>query len=114
WGAKLINVYLKTASFVGDIGRPGLRDTLHPPIDAGLWKGLARRFRGRPDVLGETHCVRRIKDIKDYPTYRRIITGCMVAAQALGCRLIEVEQLWLGSATPPPSPGHRRTLGATT
>jgi hypothetical protein len=100
WGAKLINVYLKTAAYVGELGRPGLRQVLHPPIDAGLWKGLARRFQSRLDILTETCCVRRIKDITDYATYRRIIAGCRAAARELGCSLIEVEQLWLGSATP--------------
>jgi hypothetical protein len=100
WGAKLINVYLKTAAYVGDLGRPGLRDALHPPIDAGLWGGLAAKFRDRPEILDEARCVRRIKDVTDYATYRRIIAGCRAAADALGCSLIEVEQLWQGSATP--------------
>ena len=40
------------------------------------------------------------KDITDYATYRRIINGCKVAAQELDCSPIEIEQLWLGSATP--------------
>jgi len=71
-----------------------------PPIDAGLWEGLAQRFRGRSDILGEACCVRRIKDITDYPIYRRIIAGCRTATQELGCSLIEVEQLWFGSVTP--------------
>jgi hypothetical protein len=100
-GVKLINVYLKTAAYVGDLGRPGLRDEIHPPIDAGLWEGLAKRFHDCPDILSETCCVKRIKDITDYKTYRRIIAGCRVAARRLNCPLIEVEQLWLGSATPP-------------
>ena len=73
---------------------------LHPPIDAGLWKGLRKQFKGRPDILDEICCVRRIKAITDYPTYRRIIAGCRTAAQELHCSLIEVEQLWVGSATP--------------
>ncbi len=100
WGVKLINVYLKTAAYVGDLGRPGLRAALHPPIDAGLWEGLADKFRGRPEILDQACCVRRIRDIADYLTYRRIITGCRAAADTLGCSLIEVEQLWRGSATP--------------
>ena len=100
WGVKLINVYLKTAAYVGDLGHPSLRDALHPPIDAGLWKGLRKQFKGRPDILDEICCVRRIKAITDYPTYRRIIAGCRTAAQELHCSLIEVEQLWVGSATP--------------
>jgi hypothetical protein len=100
WAAKLINVYLKTAAYVGGLGRDGVREALHPPIDAGLWAGLAKRFCGRPEILKESCCVRRIKDIADYPTYMRIISGCRVAARELDCSLIEVEQLWLGSATP--------------
>jgi hypothetical protein len=100
WGAKLINVYLKTAAYLGDLGRLGLRDGLHPPIDVGLWAGLVLKFRGRPEILAEACCVRRIKDIKAYSTYRRIISGCKAAADAVGCSLIEVEQLWRGSVTP--------------
>jgi hypothetical protein len=100
WGTKLINVYLKTAGYVGGMGRPGLKESLHPPIDAGLWDGLGRRFRERSAILDEVHCVRRIKDIRNYSTYRRIIKGCRMASAELGCLLIEVEQLWSGSATP--------------
>jgi hypothetical protein len=100
WGVKLINVYLKTAAYVGNLGRPGLRSALHPPIDAGLWEGLAEKFRGWPDILNKVCCVRRIKDITDYSTYCCIIIGCRAAAKVLACSLIEVEQLWRGSATP--------------
>lgn len=100
WSVKLLNVYLKTAAYVGDLGRPGIREVIHPPIDSGLWEGLAARFRGRPEILAEACCVRRILDITEYKTYSRIIAGCRAAATVLGCSLIEVEQLWLGSATP--------------
>jgi hypothetical protein len=100
WGVKLLNVYLKTAAYVGDLGRPGIREVIHPPIDSGLWEGLAVRFRGQPEILADACCVRRIRDITDYKTYSRIIAGCRTAATVLGCSLIEVEQLWLGSATP--------------
>ena len=65
---------------------------IHPPLDAGLWLGLARRFPDRPDILERTNCVNRIKEIVDYECYRRIIDGCRVAAKALECELIEVEQ----------------------
>lgn len=99
WGVKLINVYLKTASYVGDLGHPSLRNALHPPIDAGLREGFAERFPGRVDLLDEICCVRRIKDITTYMTYKRIISGCRAAARELNCPLIEVEQLWLGSIT---------------
>ena len=90
WGAKLINVYLKTAGYVGGLGRPGLKESLHPPIDAGLWAGIGERFRDRPAILDEVQCVRRIKDIGDYSTYRRIIEGCRLVAAELDCPLIEV------------------------
>src|SRR5262249_36310838 len=100
WAAKLVNVYLKTAGYVGRLGRPGLAESLHPPIDAALWAGLAARFRDRPEIRDEVCCVRRIKDVKDYSTYFRSVDGCRVAAAELGCLLIEVEQLWTGSATP--------------
>ena len=100
WGAKLINVFLKTATYVGDLGLPSLRDVLHPPIDAGLWAGIAERFPERRDILDDARCVLRIRDIVDYATYHRIIVGCRAAARALGCSLIEVEQLWQGAATP--------------
>ena len=96
WATKLLNVYLKTAAYVGDLGRPGLRDQLHPPIDTGLWTGLGQRFRGSP-ILEKTHVVTRIKNIRDYPTYLTIITGCREAALQLDCRLIEVDQLWKGA-----------------
>jgi hypothetical protein len=70
---------------------------IHPPIDAGLWLGLERRFPDHPEILSETHCVRKIKDIEDYECYCRIINGCRAAAKMLNCKLIEVEQLWAGT-----------------
>jgi len=60
WAVKLINVYLKTAAYVGDLGRPVLRAALHPPIDAGLWAGLSARFCDDRELLAQTHC-----DIRD-------------------------------------------------
>jgi hypothetical protein len=101
WGAKMINVYLKTAAYVGGLGRPGLADAVHPPVDGGLWKGLRHRFAAQPGLLARTHCAQRIRDIRDYETYATIIDGCREAAGLLGCRLIEVEQLWEGAAPPP-------------
>jgi hypothetical protein len=41
WATKLLNVYLKTAAYIGGLGRPGLAPLVHPPIDAGLWGGLS-------------------------------------------------------------------------
>ena len=92
WAAKMLNVYLKTAVYVGGLGRSGLAAALHPPIDGGLWKGLRDRFKG--DALLEEALVERIKDIRDYPTYQTIVAGCRLAAEKLNCLPIEVEQLW--------------------
>ena len=97
WATKIINVYLKTGVYIGAQGRHHLKEMIHPPIDAGLWLGLARRFPDRPDILERTNCVNRIKDIVDYECYRRIIDGCRAAAKALECELIEVDQLWAGT-----------------
>lgn len=97
WATKIINVYLKTRVYIGAQGRHHLKDMIHPPIDAGLWIGLARRFPDRPDILECTNCVSRIKDIVDYKCYSRIIDGCRAAAKVLECELIEVEQLWAGT-----------------
>ena len=93
WAAKLINVYLKTRAYVGGEGRPGLNALLHPPIDRGLWDGLRRHFGRGSEVTQRTHCATRIKDILTQECYYRIIEGCRMAADALGCQLIEVEQL---------------------
>jgi hypothetical protein len=100
WATKIINVYLKTRAYIGAQGRHHLSEALHPPIDTGLWLGLERRFQDRPDILYRTHCVTHIRDIADYGCYQRIIEGCGLAAAALGCKLIEVEQLWAGTEIP--------------
>jgi hypothetical protein len=96
WAAKMVNIYLKTAVYVGELGRPGLREAIHPPIDSGLWRGLEHRFTDH-SLLAKTHIVEQIKAIRDYPTYQTIIEGCRLAAEQLGCLLIEVEQLWDGA-----------------
>ncbi len=109
WATKLINVYLKTAAYVGDLGRPCLRDVLHPPIDGGLWDGLETWFKAaqqaEPGLQIElralqqrTHWVRRIKSIEHYDEhYLTIIEGCREVAKHLGCSLIEVDQHWEGA-----------------
>ena len=91
WSAKLINVFLKTAVYVGDLGRDGVRRVLHPPIDAGLRRGLRRRFRGR-GFLQDLLVVRSISHINRYATYRTIIGGCREAAREQQCALIDLEQ----------------------
>ena len=97
WATKILNVYLKSRAYVAAEGRRNLIDMIHPPIDAGLWLGLSRQFAGQPEILAMTNCVSRINGIVDYDCYRRIIDGCLAAAVLLGCRLLEVEQLWTGS-----------------
>jgi hypothetical protein len=97
WATKILNVYLKTRCYIGALGRHHLSEAIHPPIDSGLWLGIQRRFADRPDILAETNCVARIKDIQDYICYKRIIAGCSLAARELGCKLIEIEQLWAGT-----------------
>lgn len=95
WAAKIINVYLKTFAYVGDGGRPGLRECLHPPIDSGLWDGVKRRFKKtRPDIVANTHIRERIREIDAHDVYRHIIKGLRAAADAEGCILIEIEYLW--------------------
>ena len=100
WAAKILNVYLKTVGYIGREGRPGLERVLHPPVDGGLWRGLARRFAHRPDILALTHSVTTIGGIATYPQYSTIIEGCRMAAGESSCALIEVEQFWEGSQTP--------------
>ncbi|QDU22675.1 hypothetical protein ETAA1_46590 [Urbifossiella limnaea] len=107
----MLNVYLKTAAYVGDLGRPGLRDVLHPPIDGGLWSGLSElaaspKRKVSPEVLARLLQLNGpINGITDYPAYLQIITACRNVALGEGCSLIELEQFWLGSATPPSEPG---------
>ena len=98
WSAKLINVYLKTAAYVGDLGSREIRSALHPPIDGYLWKGLRKRFERDPDIVDKVCCVKTIKGIDDYDKkYLKIIQGCKEAAEKLNCLLIEVDQLWQGA-----------------
>lgn len=97
WTTKIINVYLKTRVYVAGYGRPNLQEVIHPPIDNGLWKGIENRFRECSDILSLIHVARKIKDINTYEKYSKIIEGCRLVAQQLGCKLIEVDQLWLGT-----------------
>ena len=109
WGAKLINVYLKTAAYVGDRGREGLRDVLHPPLDNRLKDHLAKCFQQQE--YPEIHKAVKFPSISAITayeksadtdaggrrrwSYERIIDdGCRAAAEVLGCSLFEVEQLW--------------------
>ncbi|MEG0868228.1 MAG: hypothetical protein RSD49_08100 [Hafnia sp.] len=94
WAAKMLNIYLKTAAYVGGLGRPGLKACLHPPIDAGLWGGLSQHFEGH-EALRATHRVTVIRQINMLPLYQGIIEGMRRLAHTEGCLLIELEQFWL-------------------
>jgi hypothetical protein len=97
WAAKLINVYLKTMVYVASIGRPGLVEHIHPPIDGGLWEGIKNQYKDNQEIYSKTHSVSQIKAIKTYQQYRTIIDGIELIADAEKCRLIEVEKLWEGT-----------------
>ena len=99
WSAKLINVYLKTAAYVGDLGRKGLRDVLHPPVDNRLKVQLVKCFRRRHPEICDAVNFHSITAIATYEEYQGIINGCRAAAEVLRCSLFEVEQLW--SRAPP-------------
>ena len=98
WGAKLINVYLKTAAYVGALGREGLRNALHPPLDTRLRDRLVECFPEIRDVNFQS-----ITAIGTYEEYRKVIDGCRAAAEVLGCSLFEVEQLWSTGESPGPA-----------
>lgn len=97
WAAKIVNVYLKTYCYVGDGGREGIRECLHPPIDSGLLKGVKRKFPGRQDILNNSHAVTTIASITSHGTYLKLISGLRKASKELNCSLIEIEQLWEGA-----------------
>lgn len=97
WATKLINVYLKCRVYVARQGRANLINCIHPPIDNGLWKGIADKYKHDTEVRKLTHIVNRIKNIKTYEDYKTIIKGCRLISEHLKCRLIEVEQLWKGT-----------------
>ncbi len=100
WAAKLLNVYLKVRVYLAGEGRSGLVDLIHPRIDGGLRRGLRGRFGDCDAIISKTNAVKAIKRIDTYELYSTIIDGCRLAADALGCKLIEVEQLWRGADTP--------------
>jgi hypothetical protein len=76
WAVKLINVYLKTLVYLAREGRSGLIESIHPPIDNELWKGIQQEYPNDPEILDKTHIVSKIKEIKEYTTYKKIINGC--------------------------------------
>lgn len=97
WSAKLINVYLKTMAYVASIGRPGLAEQIHPPMDGGLWEGIKEKYGTDVDIISKTHYVKTIKDIETYQQYEVILDGIKLIADKAKCRLIEVEKYWKGT-----------------
>jgi len=93
WAAKAINVYLKTSAYVGDLGRPGLRSLLHPPIDTVLRNQILTRCG--PELAAEVS-FRSIASISTYGRYLEIMEGLRRFGQTLAppCALFEVEQFW--------------------
>lgn len=97
WTTKIMNLYLKTAVYVGNIGSPSLSEYIHPPIDTGLWKGVYEHYSGDKEIIELTHSRTKIKDIRNYTEYLRIIDGLGKIARAEKIKLIEVEHLWQGT-----------------
>ena len=97
WATKLINLYLKELVYVGQYGRPGLIQFIHPPIDNGLWIGIKESFGSNKSIINRTHSKTKIKDIVDYQDYQTIISGMEMISQERNCHLIEVEQFWKGT-----------------
>lgn len=94
WATKMLNVYLKTTVYVAGLGRSGLIQLVHPPIDTGLWAGLLEQFPDH-DVLRQTHRVQAIVGISSLAIYHDIIDGMRQMANMRDCLLIELEQFWL-------------------
>ncbi len=97
WATKLINLYLKSMVYVGLFGRPNLIQFIHPPIDKGLWDGIAERFGNEDEIISKTHSKTKIKNIVEYDDYRLIIDGIELISNKENWLLIEVEQLWKGT-----------------
>ncbi len=97
WTTKLINVYLKTMVYVGQLGGNELIMHIHPPIDKGLLSGLQEKFQNDKSILEIINFNTLIKDIKSYNDYVKIIEVMELIAKRENCMLIEVEQFWKGT-----------------
>lgn len=96
WAAKMINVYLKCAVYVGRLGRDGLEALIHPPIDGGLWRGLEQRFGdSHPEVVKISHAITTISGVVTVAQYSAMMGAFRQLAEAHGCLLIELEQFWI-------------------
>jgi hypothetical protein len=86
WAAKIINVYLKIACYIGELGREGLVQHIHPPLDGGLARGVKRHV---------VFTIPTIKSIKSYESYREIIQEIEKHTTSNGWFLIEIEKYWI-------------------
>ena len=84
WAAKIINIYLKTACYIGGLGREGLVDVIHPPLDGILAKALRRYGISIP----------RIKEIKSYDQYIELVDLIKIETNKQGISLFEIEKEW--------------------
>ena len=110
WAAKLINVYLKTRCYVGNDGREGIRDVMHPPIDNILVKQLKKEavcllhtetIERPPEIASKLYIVLEplgnfgtIRNIETYEQYHKIIQACGVIAYFKKFPLFELERFW--------------------
>jgi hypothetical protein len=84
WSAKIINIYLKTACYIGGLGRKGLVELIHPPLD-GYLSGALKEY----EIL-----IPRIKEIKSYCRYNEIIKSIKILTSSEKILLIEIEEKW--------------------
>jgi hypothetical protein len=85
WAAKIINIYLKIACYLGGLGRKELVRWIHPPLDGGLARGV----QGHLDFIIPT-----IKSIKSYVLYRDIIQEIEKHTNENRLHIIEIEKYW--------------------
>jgi hypothetical protein len=83
WSSKIINIYLKTACYIGGLGRKGLVEVIHPPLDGILAKALEKKVS-----------IPRIKEIKSYDQYIELINLMKIETNKQGISLFEIEKEW--------------------
>lgn len=92
WAAKIINVYLKTAVYLGGLGNSKLIKFIHPPIDSELLNILKKEV-GKEIFYEKIGKFEKMADIKTYGDYKKVINGIreLINNKYL---LIEIEQFW--------------------
>ncbi len=84
WSTKIINIYLKTACYIGGLGRKGLIELIHPALDWYL-----------SDALKEYKIlIPRIKEIRSYDQYKEIIKSVKNLTDSKKILIIEIEKEW--------------------